>query len=471
MRKPFENEVPKESEMMSDKPNILVVDDERTMRDFLKSSLVDRYHVRTATNGTEALALLRKERYDLVLSDVQMPGGGGLELLKDIGEKLDYNPCVILMTAFATVEQAVRATRNGADDYLCKPFGLDQLDHVLERAFTVRQLHRENTNLRANLVDRADKHGLLGNHPAMDLLREKIDMIADSRGTVLLQGESGTGKEIVARAIHESGVRKDGPFIRINCAAIPETLLEAELFGYERGAFTGAVQSRKGKFELADGGTLLLDEISEMPFAMQAKLLRVLQEREFMRLGARYATKSDVRIIATTNMNLREEIKKRNFREDLFFRLNVIPVVIVPLRERMDDVPLLARHFCQNFCAENDKPLMELTDGAMRCLMGLEWPGNVRQLQNVIERAVILSTNGCLDEEVLGLSDEMDSSDITGGISTDMTLKDMERELILRKLANTRGNRTRAAHELGISVRTLRNKLNLYSDMGVEIPG
>jgi len=336
---------------------------------------------------------------------------------------------------------------------------------------TVKQLHHENKNLRANLVDRAENHGLLGNNPAMDQLREKISMIADSRGTVLLQGESGTGKEVVARAIHESGMRKDCPFIRINCSAIPETLLEAELFGYERGAFTGAVQSRQGKFELADGGTLLLDEISEMPFAMQAKLLRVLQEREFMRLGARYVTRSDVRIIATTNCNLRKEIKARNFREDLFFRLNVIPIVIAPLRARKDDIPLLARHFCQNFCAENNKPLMELTEGAMRCLMALEWPGNVRQLQNVIERAVILSTSGRLDEEVLGLSDEVDASDTSSGLSSDMTLKDMERELIFRKLSTTRGNRTKAAHELGISVRTLRNKLNLYSDMGMEIPG
>ncbi len=305
----------------------------------------------------------------------------------------------------------------------------------------------------------------------MDQLRKKIDMIADSRGTVLVQGESGTGKEVVAHAIHKSGRRKDGPFIRINCSAIPETLLEAELFGYERGAFTGAVQSHQGKFELADGGTLLLDEISEMPYAMQAKLLRVLQEREFMRLGARYVTRSDVRIIATTNCNLRKAIKAGNFREDLFFRLNVIPMSIVPLRARKDDIPLLALHFCQNFCAENGKPLMELTEGAMRCLMGLEWPGNVRQLQNVIERAVILSTSGQLDEEILGLSDEVDPADTASGLSSDMTLKDMERELILRKLANTRGNRTKAAHELGISVRTLRNKLNRYSDMGMEIPG
>ncbi len=457
--------------MMSDKPSILVVDGERSMRDFLKSSLADRYRVHTAANGTEALAILREERLDLVLSDIQMPGGGGMELLRDIREQLDYYPCVILMTAFATVEQAVKTTRNGAEDYICKPFGLDQLDHVLEQALRMRQLNRENTNLRANLVDRARKHGLLGKNPAMEQLREKIRMIADSQGTVLLQGESGTGKEVVARSIHESGWRKDGPFIRINCAAIPETLLEAELFGYERGAFTGAVQARKGKFELADGGTLLLDEISEIPFVMQAKLLRVLQEREFMRLGARSATRADARVIATTNRNLREEIKTRNFRQDLFFRLNVIPLQIVPLRMRKDDIPLLALHFCQNFCAENKKPLMELTEGAMRCLIAMDWPGNVRQLQNVIERAVILSTSGSLDEEILGLSDEIDATYTPGGLTSDMTIKDMERELILRKLANTRGNRTQAAHELGISVRTLRNKLNLYSDMGMEIPG
>jgi two-component system response regulator AtoC len=457
--------------MMSGKPSILVVDDEPTMRDFLKSSLKDRYQVATAANGVEGWAKLRENRFNLVLSDVQMPQGGGMELLHNIRETLEYEPCVILMTAFATVEQAVKATRNGADDYICKPFGLDQLDHVLERVCTIRQLHRENTNLRANLVDRAGKHGLLGNNPAIQQLRDKIHMIADSRGTVLLQGESGTGKEVVARAIHESGSRQNGPFIRINCAAIPESLLEAELFGYERGAFTGAVQACKGKFELADGGTLLLDEISEIPYSMQAKLLRVLQEPEFMRLGARYATRSDVRVIATTNRNLKDEIKARRFREDLFFRLNVIPLHVVPLRSRKDDIPQLARHFCQNSCAENNKPLMEMTEGALRGLMGMEWPGNVRQLQNVIERAVILTVSGRLDEETLGLSEEIDAENTSGDLSSDLTLKDMERELILRKLANTRGNRTRAAQELGISVRTLRNKLNLYADMGMEIPG
>ncbi|MBU2502862.1 sigma-54 dependent transcriptional regulator, partial [bacterium] len=372
---------------------------------------------------------------------------------------------------FGTIGQAVEATRRGAFDYLTKPFGLEQLDYVLDQATAFERLRTEHQNLRRNVVVRNNQHGLLGNNPAVIRLREKIAMIADSRGTVLLQGESGTGKEVVARAIHVSGSRKDGPFIRLNCAAIPETLLESELFGHERGAFTGAVQSRKGKFELADGGTLLLDEISEMPFAMQAKLLRVLQEREFMKLGAKYSTRADVRIIATTNRNLKEEIKARNFREDLYFRLNVIPIHITPLRLRKDDIPLLATHFCQNFCAENNKPVMKISEGALKTMLAMDWPGNVRQLQNVIERAVILGAGDLLDESLLGLADEIDATEKPRGISGDMTLKDMERELILRKLETTRGNRTQAAHELGISVRTLRNKLNLYTEMGVEIPG
>jgi DNA-binding NtrC family response regulator len=456
---------------MANKRNLLVVDDEQTMREFLSSSLGDRYQVRTANNGVTALAELKKQHFDLVLSDVQMPGRGGLELLEDIGTQLDYHPLVVMMTAFGSIAQAVEATRRGAVDYLTKPFGLDQLDHVLNRAFEFEQLRTENRSLRTSVSSRQETHGLLGNNPAIVQLREKIAMIADTRGTVLLQGESGTGKEVVARAIHESGSRRDGPFIRINCAAIPETLLESELFGYERGAFTGAVAARKGKFELADGGTLLLDEISEMPFAMQAKLLRVLQEREFMRLGAKYSTKTDVRIIATSNRNLREEIKLRNFREDLYFRLNVIPLRIVPLRLRKDDIPLLASQFCQVFCAENGRALLPISETAMRCLVAMDWPGNVRQLQNVIERAVILCTGNELDREILGLSEEMDSTEKAHELNGDLTLRDMERELIIRKLQVTRGNRTKAALELGISVRTLRNKLNLYTDLGVEIPG
>ena len=455
---------------MTPKRKILVVDDEHSMRDFLEASLTGRFQVFTASDPLQALAILKAERVDLVLSDVQMPGRSGLDLLADIQDQLDYKPLVIMMTAFGTIEGAVAATRRGALDYLTKPFGLDQLDHVLNRAFEFNTLKNENRTLRSTIADRQEKHGLLGSNPAMIRLREKIQMVADSRGTVLLQGESGTGKEVVARSIHLSGNRAEGPFIRINCAAIPETLLESELFGYEKGAFTGAVQARKGKFELADGGTLLLDEISEMPFAMQAKLLRVLQEREFMRLGAKYSSKADVRIIATTNRNLQEEIKAKRFREDLYFRLNVIPMSIAPLRARKDDIPLLANFFCRNFAAENGKPLLNIGESAMRRLMAMDWPGNVRQLQNVIERAVILSTGEYVDEDFFGLSDEMDGQEKAAVVNPDMTLRDMERELILRKLENTRGNRTMAAQELGISVRTLRNKLNIYTDQGVEIP-
>ncbi|MFT5232892.1 MAG: two-component system response regulator AtoC [Candidatus Krumholzibacteriia bacterium] len=455
---------------MTTKQNILVVDDEQTMRDFLATSLRARFNVFTANEGAAAMTVLKEHKIDLVLSDMQMPGRSGLELLADIRTNLEHQPLVLMMTAFGSVELALKAIRNGAQDFLTKPFGMDQLDHAINRAFELDGLKSENKSLRTNVAVRSDHKGLLGNNPAMEQLREKIAMIADSRGTVLLQGESGTGKEVVARVIHETGNRRNGPFIRINCAAIPEALLESELFGYERGAFTGAVTARQGKYELADGGTLLLDEISEMPYAMQAKLLRVLQEREFMRLGAKYATKADVRIIATTNRNLREEIKANNFREDLYFRLNVIPVRITPLRLRKDDIPLLASHFCQNFSAENSKPLLEISENAMRSLVNMDWPGNVRQLQNVIERAVILSSSETLDDDILGLSEEMDATDRTSGLSQDMTLKEMERELIMRKLENTRGNRTQAANELGISVRTLRNKLNLYTDMGLEIP-
>lgn len=456
---------------MAKKRKILVVDDEKTMRDFLCTSLKGRFDVYDASSVTDALALMHTEKFDLVLSDVQMPGRGGLEMLAEIRANQGHQPVIIMMTAFGSIELAMSAMRAGAQDFLTKPFGMDQLDHAINMALEMNNLKQENKSLRTLVAKRSDHKGLLGNNPAMVRLREKIAMIADSRGTVLLQGESGTGKEVVARAIHESGNRAQGPFIRINCAAIPETLLESELFGYERGAFTGAVSARMGKFELADGGTLLLDEISEMPYAMQAKLLRVLQEREFMRLGAKYATRADVRIIATTNCNLREEIKARNFREDLYYRLNVIPVHVTPLRLRKDDIPLLAAHFCQNFCAENDKPLLEITESAMRGLLAMDWPGNVRQLQNVLERAVILSCSGELDEEILGLSEEIDTSAKAAHLSHEMTLKDMERELIMRKLEITHGNRTRAALELGISVRTLRNKLNLYTDMGLEIPG
>jgi DNA-binding NtrC family response regulator len=454
---------------MAKKPRILVVDDEHTMRDFLTASMADRYQVLTASDGVAAMATLREREVDLVLSDVQMPGGDGLTLLANIESELSTPPLVVMMTAFGTIKEAVEATKRGAIDYLTKPFGLDQLEHTLKRAFELRELRNENRTLRTSLKAQRKHHGLLGSSRAMIALREKIEMIADSRGTVLLQGESGTGKEVAARAIHNAGGRRDGPFIRLNCAAIPESLLEGELFGHERGAFTGAVQARPGKFELADGGSLLLDEISEMPLSMQAKLLRVIQEREIMRLGARSATRCDVRIIATTNRELKTEIRDGNFREDLFFRLNVIPLRLAPLRERKEDIPLLVNHFVQMFCAENGRPPMAITEPAMRTLSEHEWPGNVRQLQNVIERAVILSAGDELDIEQFDLGDELDGRGDAAALSADLTIREMEKELILRKLLRTGGNRTRAATELGISVRTLRNKLRQYQEHGETI--
>jgi DNA-binding NtrC family response regulator len=456
---------------MPPKPSILVVDDEQTMREFLTASLTPRYEVSTAADGAEAILRLQKQRVDYVLSDVRMPGCDGLVLLNEIAAKVAPPPLVIIMTAFGTIQEAVAAVKDGAFDYLTKPFSLEQLEHTLRRASEFQRLRAENRTLRRSLQTRRRHWGMLGHSENVAQLREKIAMIADSRGTVLLQGESGTGKEVAARAIHLAGPRRGGPFIRLNCAAIPESLLESELFGYERGAFTGAVQSRQGKFELANGGTLLLDEISEMPFAMQAKLLRVLQEREFMRLGAKFATKSDVRIIATTNRNLREEIREKRFREDLFYRLNVIPLVIEPLRHRKEDIPILARHFVETFCAENGKPMMEIPESAMATLVRMDWPGNVRQLQNVIERAVIMNPGESLDESILDLADEIDTVPAAVGLPPDMTLKGMERELILRKLQQTGGNRTQTARELGISVRTLRNKLHLYNAAGVENQG
>jgi len=302
--------------------------------------------------------------------------------------------------------------------------------------------------------DRSGNIHLLGNSPGIRRLREQITMIADSRGTVLLWGESGTGKEVAARAIHESGIRRDRPFIRINGASFSESPAGHDLFG-------------KG----ANGGTLLLEEISDIPLPTQGRLLGLVQEQENSRSGNGDTHAPDVRIIATTNGNLLDMVRDGKFREDLFYRLNVIPLHLAPLRERKDDIPQLAAHFCQVFCEENNKPPLEITEEAMGRLLDLEWPGNVRQLRNVIERAVVLSSGHLLDDCVLGLADEMDNTRRAGHWPANLTLKDMERELILGKLANTRGNRTQAARELGISVRTLRNKLNLYTDMGVEIPG
>lgn len=457
---------------MKPRRRILIVDDEQATRELLRADLDKEYSIRCAGSGEDALALLEREVFDVVLLDITLPGISGMEVLRQMDERVLEAPAVIMITADPNVSTAVDALRSGAYDYLVKPFSINTLRTVLARAAERTQLLHENRHLRRAIRSSRKFGGMLGNSPVMQQLKRDIEKIADTRGTVLLTGESGTGKELAARAIHELSMRRNGPYIRINCAAIPESLLEAELFGHEKGAFTNAIARREGMFELADGGTLLLDEVTEIDPSLQSKLLRVLQEREIMRLGGKSTIKVDVRVIATTNRDIKSMVRENKFKEDLYYRLNVIPLAVPPLRDRTEDIPVLARHFVERACAENNRPLMEIDDDAMAMIVSHPWPGNVRELENSLERSVILCDGDSLTAENLRLDQE--ARPVTGMArhqQDQMTLREMERELILRRLTLTGGNRTRAAEMLGISVRTLRNKINQYRSEGIAIPG
>jgi DNA-binding NtrC family response regulator len=450
--------------------SILIVEDEQATRDLMRAQLGTDFEVRTAGNGEEAVALLRTRNFDVLLLDMNLPGISGLDVLDQIQE-FETVPTVVVVSADSNVSSAVQALRQGAYDYLVKPFAMDELRVTLERATERTRLIEENRHLRHTIRRSQRFGGMLGTSPAMVQLKSDIEKIADTRGTVLLTGESGTGKELAARAIHELSIRHKGPYIRINCAAIPESLLEAELFGHEKGAFTNAIARREGMFELAHGGTLLLDEVTEIAPNMQSKLLRVLQEREIMRIGGKVSIKVDVRVIATSNRDLKKEVREGRFKEDLYYRLNVIPLHVAPLRERREDIPMLAKHFVERACAENERELMEITDAAMKSIVEHSWRGNVRELENCLERSVILCDGPELDAGNLRLDDEAINGN--GNLVLDdasLTLRDMERELILRRLDLTGGNRTRAAEMLGISVRTLRNKINQYRSEGITVP-
>jgi DNA-binding NtrC family response regulator len=452
--------------------SILIVEDELATRELLRVQLEREYRVRCASNGEEALAALREDPSDLMLLDLNLPGIHGLDVLQIARERLKSPPTVVVISGDANVSMAVRSLQDGASDYLVKPFSLEELRATLARALQRKQRLRERG--RGQAAPRASQRfgGMLGHSPVMQTLKRDIEKIADTRGTVLLTGESGTGKELAARAIHELSNRGKGPYIRLNCAAIPESLLEAELFGHEKGAFTNAIARREGMFELAHGGTLLLDEITEIELGVQAKLLRVLQERELMRLGGKTPIKVDVRVIATTNRDLRALVRDGKFKEDLYYRLNVIPLHIPPLRDRREDIPDLARYFVEKACAENGRAVLALENEALELLSTHNWPGNVRELENSLERSVILCERDRLASEDLRL----DEGDALGSARNNLddaslTLREMERELILRRLNLTGGNRTRAAEMLGISVRTLRNKINQYRHEGLTIPG
>ncbi len=475
---------------------ILVVDDKEMMRDSVATILGRRGHaVISAASGEMAIAKLVEKKPDAVVTDLQMPGMSGIELLAEI-RKIDEDLPVILMTAYATVATAVEAMREGAFDYVTKPFSGDELAIAVDRAIEHGQLRKENQVLRAAASPagrRTGRHDMIGAGPVMTDLRERLVRIADSHGTVMISGESGTGKEVAARAIHAASPRADAPFLAINCAALSASLLESELFGHEKGAFTGADKLRKGRFELADGGTLLLDEISEIPPELQAKLLRVLQERTFERVGSSTTQNVDVRLIATTNRDLSAEVDAGRFRGDLFFRLNVLPIQMPPLRERTEDIEALSVHFFESVAAREGRSPKRLAADAVAVMRGYSWPGNVRELQNICERAAVLATSDEISGSLIapwlggnataeagmsgkpiGLASsttELKSNSTVGvtdqvwlACDGELKLADIERETIVATLRRNDGHRQRSARDLGIGVRTLGLKLKKWKE-------
>jgi DNA-binding NtrC family response regulator len=459
---------------------IIILEDDAIVRKSLENFLRrQRFEVASAATLATARDYLSRDNFDLIFMDMHLPDGDGIDLLKEMQTR-PQRPLAVVMTGFSSVESAVECMKNGAFDYLIKPFSTDQIEFTLRRAQEFNQLLKVNTLLSQASDD--GEHELLGNSPAMDNLRLLIRKVARTQATVLIQGESGTGKELVARALYRESLRANAPFIKVNCAAIPENLMESEFFGHERGAFTGALTKREGRFELAHGGTILLDEISEISPALQAKLLRVLQERELERVGGNRTIKVDVRVIATTNRNLEQSVEKKEFRQDLFFRLNVIPILVPSLRERREDIPLLAMDFMRRLGRKHGVPVKGFTDAALYQLNEHSWPGNVRELQNVVERAVILSgENGMLGPEHLGLSGALpgatsatvatvlaSSADKEGAFTELATLAELEKRHIFAALDRCKGNRTHAAKILDMSIRTLRNKLHEYNGTGAK---
>jgi len=438
---------------------LLVVDDEPQMLIAINETLRRcGYSVTTAGSGMEALCRLKEKYYQLVITDMRMPEVSGLELLRKVRNIAPQTP-VILLTAYGTIQNAVDAMRNGAFDYLLKPFSSESLESVVRRAL-------ESASHRSEKVS----HAIITQDQAFARTLEQASQAAASTATILIEAESGTGKELLARMIHLKSARAGGAFIAVNCAALPESLLESELFGFEKGAFTGATTSKPGKFELANKGTLLLDEIGEMAPMLQAKLLRVLQEREVDRIGSRDPVDIDVRVIATTNRDLQALVRRGDFREDLYYRLNVVRLTIPPLRARPNDIPLLVDFFCKRYSRNSAEPAVSICPEALDRLTRHSWPGNVRELENTIQRAMTLCTGPTLRVEDLfiselpapasGRADRVGLTDV--GVSAGVTMREMERQLICRTLEDTRGNRTQAAKCLGISLRTLRNKLNEF---------
>ena len=445
-----------------EKNQILVVDDEGSMRLALSEALTRAgYGVETATDGFDALHKFRREPFRMVITDVKMPKMSGLEVLKEIRKISPHTP-VIMVTAYGTIQNAVDAMKEGASDYILKPFSYEDLESAVKRVVLMSSSWAGQSRSRST-GGRSKSRAIVTQHPKMEKLLELARNIAPSSSTVLIQGESGTGKELLARFIVENSPRRDKPFVVINCAAVPENLLESELFGHEKGSFTGAVNQRIGKFEMANHGTILLDEISEMSLQLQAKLLRVLQEFELDRVGGKAPIPIDVRVLATTNENLRKVVEKGKFREDLFYRLNVIPITIMPLRERKEDIPLLVEHFLKRNGANGGSGReISISQEAQALLLKYDWKGNVRELENFIERAALVSGGDVIEPRHFFLDGAVKPQLESREVPVGSTLKEMEKQLILKTLDEVSGNRTHAAKVLGVSIRTLRNKLNEY---------
>jgi DNA-binding NtrC family response regulator len=442
---------------------ILVVDDEEIMCESLAAWLrEDGYAVDTAASGKQALEAARQSDYAIYFVDLKMPGGlDGIETMMEI-RRLRPDSSVIIVTAYATVDTAITAMKEGAQEYIVKPCNPEEISLLVERIIKVKNLQRENAILRRKLNRKYNYRDIITKNSRMQEILQLTQEIASLRSTVLIRGESGTGKELVARAIHFSGDRASKPFITVSCAALAETLLESELFGYEKGAFTGAQSQAKGKFELAGGGTIFLDEIGDISPKLQADLLRVLQERSFYRLGGAEEVKVDVRVIAATNKDIAEAVREGRFRDDLYYRLNVIEIRIPPLRDRRDDIPLLARHLVERLAHELGKPIGEISESALKLLLDYEWPGNVRELENAIERAIVTCRGQVLNEDDFAFLSQALSARSNWAVPANMTLQDLEKQAITATLGRTHGNIKEAATVLGIDRSTLYEKLKRY---------
>ncbi|HEX4075144.1 MAG TPA: sigma-54 dependent transcriptional regulator [Candidatus Acidoferrales bacterium] len=460
--------------MTREKPSILVVEDEAKMRRLLELQLADEgFQARTAPDAESGLQILNKNPFDLVVTDFKLPGMSGLEFLHAV-KRIDAEMPVVMMTAYGTVESAVDAMKAGASDYVLKPFSLAELVLVIRKELASHELRCENRDLREALGVRYEYKNIVATSDKMQAVLGLVERVAPTNATVLIGGESGVGKDLIARAIHEHSQRASGPFLKINSTAIPENLLESELFGYEKGAFSGATSSKPGKFELADRGTLFLDEIGDVPPAIQVKLLRVLQEREFERLGGTKTIKVDVRLIAATNRDLRAALEEGTFREDLYYRLNVVAIDIPPLRDRKEDIPALTTFFLEKFARESSKPTPHITPQALRLLMDFHWPGNIRELENILARSVTLAAGPTLDAADIHLDSARPRhhADAAAPVLPDgVTLEQWEEEIIREALRRANGNKSQAARALGLSRNALRYRLSKIGVPDPELPG